>query len=258
MNRFIRRKKDFLIAHLDRIISREDFYSRNGFLLKIYKLLADSVRKEQIDILTTQIVEKNRFQPRVQPLLQENGIVISSSGSFVKLMTMLHHWHFLGKEMVYFRRLIADVAADHLQKICSTCSSDENLFPVEQRDFYDILREYRNHLRGLISYASLWVSFYRKRQSFKTLCKECKLIEEIKSFKKQNKKKSYIESEIDHSQLRNLYDQPIFKEITRQEIRPPTLRLFLLWHLSAKSNLLHRKRHHEPFLFSQFKSLIED
>jgi hypothetical protein len=216
------------------------------------------VRKEQIDILTTQIVEKNRFQPRMQPLLEENGIVISSSKSFVKLMTMLHHWHFLGKEMVYFRGLIAGVAQENLQRICSTCSTDENLFPVEQRDFYEILKEYRNHLRGLISYASLWVSFYKKRQTFKTLCKECKLIEEIKNFKKQHKKRPYIKSDIDNSQLKNLHDQPIFKEITRQEIRPPTLRLFFLWHLSAKSNLLHKKKHYEPFLFSQFKSLIEE
>ena len=258
LNSFICRKKNYLIRNLDKIIAKPDFYSRNGFLLKIYKLLADSVRKEQIDILMTQIVEKNRFHPRVEPLLEENGIVISSRRSFIKLMTMLHHWHFLGKEMVYFRGLIAGVAQENLKRICSTCSSDENLFPVAQRDFYDILKEYRAHLRGLISYASLWVTFYRKRQSFKTLCKECKLIEEIKKFKKQDRKRSYMKSEIDNSQLKNLHDQPIFKEITKEEIRLGTLRLLFLWHSTAKSNLLHQQKKFEPFLFSQFKSLIEE
>jgi thymidine kinase len=258
LNSFICKKKDYLIDNLEKVIAKKDFFSRNGYLLKIYKLLADSVRKEQIDILMTQIVDKNRFQPRPEPSLEENGIVVSSKGAFVKLMTMLHHWHFLGKEIVYFRSLISSVAQENLKRICSTCSSDENLFPVEQRDFYEILKEYRNHLRGLISYAALWVTFYRKRQSFKTLCKECKLIEEIKKFKKQDKKRSYMKSEIDNSQLKNLHDQPIFKEITKEEIRPGTLRLLLLWHSTAKSNLLHKESKFEPFVFSQFKSLIEE
>lgn len=255
---FIKKKKEFLIGNLHKIVTKADFLSQNGFLLRIYKLLDDSVRKEQINVMKREIVEKNEFKKSSIQLLEENGIIISSKKGFVRLLTMLHFWYSLGKETLFFRRLIADIPLKYLEKICGTCSSDENLFAVEQIDFYQILKEYREHFKGLISFGNQWIKFYEKRQNFKTLCKECKLIEEIKKFKQEVKKKEYIKKKIKDAKLEGLHEQPIFKEITREEIRPNCLRFILLWYSTAKSNLLHVPQTNNNFTFSNLKNIIDE
>jgi hypothetical protein len=54
-------KKEWIIENLPKFISKENFVDDNGFLIKVLKRLEDILRKEDIEVVRHNLVEKNAY-----------------------------------------------------------------------------------------------------------------------------------------------------------------------------------------------------
>ena len=239
INDFIKKKKDFLIENLPRIIKREDFFKNDGFLLELYNSLSNSIKEEQINKLKLEIVTKNIHKNRNLPIEDFiEKIKNTKKQQLGNLTTILYYWFFLSKDLIYFKKLVINSKDKFLNYYCEKCRAVERLFVIEIKSFQEIFKEYRIFLMGKINNNDEWIAFYEKKQNFITLCHNCKKIFKIKNFKKNNKKKFIKKPDYDLKVFRN---QKIFKEITKEDVKPTTLKFLNLWCMSAKSNILHKK-----------------
>lgn len=54
-------KKDWIIENLPSFVSKEQFKEDNGFLIKVHKRLEDIIRKEEIEVVRRNLIEKNTY-----------------------------------------------------------------------------------------------------------------------------------------------------------------------------------------------------
>lgn len=54
-------KKDWIIENLSAFVSKEQFKDDNGFLIKVHKRLEDIIRKEEIEVVRKNLIEKNTY-----------------------------------------------------------------------------------------------------------------------------------------------------------------------------------------------------
>jgi hypothetical protein len=126
-------RKDWIIENLPQFVSKDQFREDNGFLIRVQKRLEDIIRKEEIEVVRKNLIEKNKYTPKVLDLDengQNNAIVFSTKPQFIKLVVMLQHWHNLGREAVYYREMIKDIKDGYLEQHCQICNSDEDLTVV--------------------------------------------------------------------------------------------------------------------------------
>ena len=56
-------KKDWIIDNLPSFVTKEQFKEDNGFLIKVHKRLEDIIRKEEIEVVRRNLIEKNTYVP---------------------------------------------------------------------------------------------------------------------------------------------------------------------------------------------------
>lgn len=123
-------RKDWIINNLPQFVSKEQFREDNGFLIRVQKRLEDIIRKEEIEVVRKNLIEKNKYVPKTLDIddnAQNNAIVFSTKPQFIKLVVMLQHWHNLGREAVYYREMIKDIKDRYLEQHCQVCNSDDDL-----------------------------------------------------------------------------------------------------------------------------------
>lgn len=54
-------KKDWIIENLPSFVSKDQFKEDNGFLIKVHKRLEDIIRKEEIEVVRKNLIEKNTY-----------------------------------------------------------------------------------------------------------------------------------------------------------------------------------------------------
>lgn len=54
-------KKDWIIEHLPSFVNQSQFKEDNGFLIKVHKRLEDIIRKEEIEVVRKNLIEKNTY-----------------------------------------------------------------------------------------------------------------------------------------------------------------------------------------------------
>lgn len=54
-------KKDWIIENLPVFVSKDQFKEDNGFLIKVQKRLEDIIRKEEIEVIRKNLIEKNTY-----------------------------------------------------------------------------------------------------------------------------------------------------------------------------------------------------
>ena len=84
--RFLQKNKEWILKRLKHIISYNDFKANNGQLIKIYKNLDDIAKKEQIEIVRKDLIEKNKFVPKPRVDDQRNAVVFSTKPDFIKVV----------------------------------------------------------------------------------------------------------------------------------------------------------------------------
>lgn|SRR3990167_5684748 len=105
--------------------------------------------------------------------------------------------------------------------------------------------KFRVYLAGLIPRKEEWVSFYTKNQVFRTVCRNCLTLKEIKTYlegskrAKKSDKTSYQEFT---KSIKSSAKKPkkLHYDILKSEVRGSTKAILLKWHMAARARLLHR------------------
>ena len=237
IDEFIKNKKDVIIEKLPNVFNREDFFYRDGYLIDLYNSISNSIKNDQINKIKYEIIEKNKFVPIQLDSDRFNEVTAKfEKEKIVKLMTLLYYWHSLSKETLYFKRAVSSFKREYRKLYCENCRVEDDLRVVEIHSIYDLIKQYRVYLGGMTCSIFEWENFYRKKQKFLTLCKNCKKVRKIKQFKHNNKKK-FIKN--NNKFLFEIQDQEIFKQIAREDVKSTTYKFIYLWLLLAKSSLLH-------------------
>lgn len=109
--RFMQKNKEWIQKRLKHILEYKDFKANNGQLIKIYKNQDDIAKKEQIEIVRKELIEKNKFYPKIRKKdEQKNAVVVSTKPEFIKVVVLLQYWHILAREAHFYRDKIKDIS----------------------------------------------------------------------------------------------------------------------------------------------------
>jgi hypothetical protein len=243
----IKQKKEWVIENLPNILKPDHFKDNNGFLIKVYKRLEDIIKKEEIEILRSNLISKNTFIPKPKSLEAQNAIIHSSKEEFVRLLCLMQYWKILAREALYYRTLIERVKTTFLASYCSKCRTDDDLLVHEEKTLYEVMSKFRVRMAGLVSTNHDWIEFYKESQVFTTLCSNCYNIHKIKSYLDANKSiaegdKSSIISFAQQIKEDSKKPKKLYKEIIMGDLKGKFKAIMLNWVLQARSRVLHSKR----------------
>ena len=111
--------------------------------------------------------------------------------------------------------------------------------------------KFRVYLAGLVPRKEEWISFYTKNQSFRTVCRNCLTLKEIRTYlegsknAKRSDKSSYLEFT---KAIKSSSNKPkkLHYDILKSQVRGSTKAILLQWHIAARAKLLHRKPAPKP------------
>lgn len=240
----VKHKKEWIIENLPSILKADHFKDNNGFLIKVYKRLEDVIKKEEIEVLRSNLIVKNTFVPQPKSVEAQNAIIHSSKEEFVRLLCIMQYWKILAREALYYRNLIQNIKQTFLASYCSKCRTDDDLLVHEEKTLYELMVKFRVRMAGLVSTDHDWKQFYQESQVFTTLCSNCYNIHKIKSYLEANKSiregdKSSIISFAQQLKEDSKKPKKLYREIIMGDLKGKFKAVMFKWVLQARSRVLH-------------------